>query len=624
MAHMPPYVPPEPPTPYLNASGVTVSRGQVVYLSSAGQFSLASSSSLATATILGIVADTSIAPGATGNIQTAGAFTTTGLTAGAAYFLGLNGSFTATMPTSPNAIVTQIGSALDSSTLELNIQAPIQLNGPKLVLILGQSNATGHGDTAFVDAALALLTAYGVPMDEQFSFNITNPVVWTNTGTEALQPYAPNGQLNMGCELTLGRSLDAGGVFPFISKTSLDSSTLMDHWIPTSTSPLNNGVNLYHQALARIRAHILASQRPLGAIVWIQGEFDALDSTHANAYQANLGIFTAQLRADLGSNWWFVFNELNVNLPIGSAPDRDVVRAAQVAYAASDPLSVLINVDDLPLDLDNNEGVGVFHYKANALVSMGNRFGAAVVSKLNPSALTPSAPVANTPWLLGYDQALLDFHGAGSLSPRWGGTLEYQAGDVGILVALGWFAAGTISLSAPAGFTQIGSQVVSVFSGLDLVLATYWCRATSNAMPAPTVSFPGTANMAAIFVVRGCIATGNPVDVFSSGANNANAPAISIPGATTTHANELILVPLAIETGAVVLPTHCYNTRDSWVFDVSPALDTSSGDVSTITQAMADRFARGIAAHPEDWHMMQPQWLADLSEERQAKLRGDS
>ena len=81
---------------------------------------------------------------------------------------------------------------------------------------------------------------------------------------------------------------------------------------------------------------------------------------------------------------------------------------------------------------------------------------------------------------------------------------------------------------------------------------------------------------------------------------------------------------LAIETGAVVLPTHCYNTRDSWVFDVSPPLDTSSGDVTAITQAMADRFARGIAAHPEDWHMLQPQWLADLSEERQATLRGEA
>ena len=53
-------------------------------------------------------------------------------------------------------------------------------------------------------------------------------------------------------------------------------------------------------------------------------------------------------------------------------------------------------------------------------------------------------------------------------------------------------------------------------------------------------------------------------------------------------------------------------------------LDTSSGDVAAITQAMADRFAKGIAAHPADWHMLQPQWLADLSEERQAKLRGDT
>ena len=81
---------------------------------------------------------------------------------------------------------------------------------------------------------------------------------------------------------------------------------------------------------------------------------------------------------------------------------------------------------------------------------------------------------------------------------------------------------------------------------------------------------------------------------------------------------------LAIETGAVVLPTHCYNTRDSWVFDVTGPLDTSSGDITAITQAMADRFAKGIAAHPEDWHMLQPQWLADLSEERQAKLMGDT
>ena len=68
------------------------------------------------------------------------------------------------------------------------------------------------------------------------------------------------------------------------------------------------------------------------------------------------------------------------------------------------------------------------------------------------------------------------------------------------------------------------------------------------------------------------------------------------------------------------MPAHCYNTRDGWVFDVLPPLDTSSGDVAAITQALADRFAKGIAAHPADWHMLQPQWLADLSEERRSRL----
>ncbi|MGZ6880985.1 MAG: LpxL/LpxP family acyltransferase, partial [Mycobacteriaceae bacterium] len=35
-------------------------------------------------------------------------------------------------------------------------------------------------------------------------------------------------------------------------------------------------------------------------------------------------------------------------------------------------------------------------------------------------------------------------------------------------------------------------------------------------------------------------------------------------------------------------------------------------DVAAATQAMADRFAEGIAAHPADWHMLQPLWLSDV------------
>jgi len=77
---------------------------------------------------------------------------------------------------------------------------------------------------------------------------------------------------------------------------------------------------------------------------------------------------------------------------------------------------------------------------------------------------------------------------------------------------------------------------------------------------------------------------------------------------------------LALETGAVLMPAHCWFTAHGWGCDVQAPLDTSSGDIAVITQKLADRFARNIAAHPADWHMLQPQWLADLSEERRAKL----
>ena len=77
---------------------------------------------------------------------------------------------------------------------------------------------------------------------------------------------------------------------------------------------------------------------------------------------------------------------------------------------------------------------------------------------------------------------------------------------------------------------------------------------------------------------------------------------------------------LAIETGAALLPVHCWNPKNDWRIDVSPRLDTASGDVGAVTQALADHFAAGIAAHPADWHMLQPQWLADLPAERRAHL----
>jgi KDO2-lipid IV(A) lauroyltransferase len=80
---------------------------------------------------------------------------------------------------------------------------------------------------------------------------------------------------------------------------------------------------------------------------------------------------------------------------------------------------------------------------------------------------------------------------------------------------------------------------------------------------------------------------------------------------------------LAIETGAPLHPAHVFYDGEDCVVQIDDALDTNSGDVGVITQALADRFAVNIAAHPADWHMLQPQWLADLSAQRRARLDAD-
>lgn len=78
---------------------------------------------------------------------------------------------------------------------------------------------------------------------------------------------------------------------------------------------------------------------------------------------------------------------------------------------------------------------------------------------------------------------------------------------------------------------------------------------------------------------------------------------------------------LAIATGAALLPAHCWFEDRGWGVDIQSPLDCTSGDVGAITQAMANQFEKNIVARPEDWHMMQPQWLADLPEAKQARLK---
>ncbi|MEU3284663.1 phosphatidylinositol mannoside acyltransferase [Streptomyces longwoodensis] len=98
---------------------------------------------------------------------------------------------------------------------------------------------------------------------------------------------------------------------------------------------------------------------------------------------------------------------------------------------------------------------------------------------------------------------------------------------------------------------------------------------------------------------------------------------LSASGVEVTFFGETARMPagpalLAQQTGALLLPvTLWYDDSPVMQGRVQPPIEVpASGNraekASVMTQALADAFATGIAEHPEDWHMLQRLWVADL------------
>jgi phosphatidylinositol dimannoside acyltransferase len=84
---------------------------------------------------------------------------------------------------------------------------------------------------------------------------------------------------------------------------------------------------------------------------------------------------------------------------------------------------------------------------------------------------------------------------------------------------------------------------------------------------------------------------------------------------------------LAIQTGAALMPVSSWFVGDdewgTYVHDEIPVPE--HGDrrekAAIMTQQLATVFEQGIREHPEDWHMLQKVFVADLDPERLAKSR---
>jgi phosphatidylinositol dimannoside acyltransferase len=80
---------------------------------------------------------------------------------------------------------------------------------------------------------------------------------------------------------------------------------------------------------------------------------------------------------------------------------------------------------------------------------------------------------------------------------------------------------------------------------------------------------------------------------------------------------------LAVQTGAALLPVTLWFEDSGWgarIWDEIPvpAEGTRREKVAAMSQQLAERYEAGIRAHPQDWHMLQRVFTADLDPDRLA------
>jgi phosphatidylinositol dimannoside acyltransferase len=84
---------------------------------------------------------------------------------------------------------------------------------------------------------------------------------------------------------------------------------------------------------------------------------------------------------------------------------------------------------------------------------------------------------------------------------------------------------------------------------------------------------------------------------------------------------------LAVQTGAALMPVILWFEGDHWGVQVHeeipvPAEGDSKGKTAVMMQQVACLFEAGIRAHPQDWHMLQRVFAADLDPERLRRAAG--
>jgi len=148
-------------------------------------------------------------------------------------------------------------------------------------------------------------------------------------------------------------------------------------------------------------------------------------------------------------------------------------------------------------------------------------------------------------------------------------------------------------VNPPTGYAILNSGTVIVSTGTVTRLTVFWKRATASEV-APTVTDPGNHAIGRIIAVRGCVTSGNPWNITATATELVSDTSVSIPGATTTAADCLILA--VFTTGTDVTSTvHVTGWANASLANVVERMDnwTASGLGGGLGMASGEKATAG-------------------------------
>ncbi|MES2170566.1 MAG: SGNH/GDSL hydrolase family protein [Actinomycetota bacterium] len=468
------------------------------------------------------------------------------------------------------------------------LSARVKPTPPKtLIAIVGDSNCVGIGVADTADSRFAVGTPLAaVQYNTRYAASVGAGA--SNTYTDYpgfrtltnLSLYAASGGQSMGFEMSLGPTLLARGMpAPVIVKHGVVGATLAVEMNPTGTYPAAGAGNLFNLQVAQLQAFQTSTGRSLGAIVVSAGTNDAANLGQANAFGANMGAWCTAMRAIFGSGLLIVWIKTNPDV-VNANVNAPTVIAQQVAYAATDPLCILIDQADCPQVSDH------LHDTANSSLTIGQRAGAAICD-----ALGYTTTIGAAPQLIGVGPT-----GVSTTNPTAVSHGDQKNGDTEVLtVRTGYFAHGTVT--TPSGWTPRGVTTDAASSGVTVGLTVFTRQVTtallaaSNGhMPPTTVTITGsTGNTATAWTVRGPNPNPTVDSITLTPSNSIGTGPVTVPAFTTSGPNRRVALMTGGFCGSAGTMTEANGTLAGFS-------ERSDGAAGVAANFMIDTWADGTLA----------------------------